>query len=179
MNHTVPPHAGPSASASSMGARILALVREKPGIPLTVVMQAVGIHWAGLYHHVHRLQEEGFVRRSKQGRRCLLYPAGVGYADAPIDGLLLGPTTRRIAEALCEHEGLDVPELARRAGETPRVVYYHLERLVRANLVTSGSPTRYRGLRSTPALRVALVALRRREPASVTPRPATPPDASG
>ena len=99
----------------------------------------------------------GDIQVVRAGRRRLVYPVAGGNAfeRAAGDGIMRGGTARRIAKAIHDAPGRNVQDIAVDIGESPRVVYYHVRRLIEAKLVHSASETRHRDLQ--PTLRLAAI----------------------
>ncbi|GEM_PF-4730454 len=149
---------------------LLDIVAKRPGISLTAITREMNTAWSGVYHHLRALEREGKVKRVTHGRRRLLYPINANQPDPVADGLLHGATARLIAQAIAEHEQLDIAQLEMVLDLKPRVAYYHVRKLLAAALITAGSTTRYRELRATQRL---LQALGRpaQDPTGSPPRP--------
>lgn len=148
------PRASERLVPSPLRNEILGLVTRRPGIPLSQLRSDLPIGWGTLYHHVWRLCKDGKLETRTVGRRRLLYPAGVASEEfAAIQGLLRGKTVRKVATAVLSKPSLSFKELVETTGESDRVVYYHLKRLMDVKLVASSSKTRHFGLMPTDLLR--------------------------
>lgn len=143
----------PTTAPSGPRATILALVAEQPGIALSELLAALGIGWGSLYHHIGKLQDAGAIEVRRKGRRSLVFPAdGDSTRFGDEQGLLRGATVRRVAQAVLEHPGRNVLEISDALSITPRTVYYHVNRLLKAGLIRSGSRTRHQALSPEPHL---------------------------
>ncbi|HVM44621.1 MAG TPA: hypothetical protein VM582_01700 [Candidatus Thermoplasmatota archaeon] len=147
-------HPAGAAPRSGVRHRIVEVVEARPGIPLAELLKEVPIGWGTLYHHIVKLTEGGQLRAVSAGRRRLLFPCHVA-ADPARErarALLRGDTVATIARAVARRAPTSVRDLVVELEESPRVVYYHVRKLVSAGLVQSTSITRYYGLRPSPLL---------------------------
>lgn len=148
---------------------ILRIVEEKPGICMGELMERLSIGWGATYHHIHKLSRAGLLEIRSGGRRRLLFLAGKSdEAEALGRSLLRGATARRVAYAIINHPHASVGDLIEPVGASPRVVYYHLKRLIDAGLIRSSSPTRLFDL--TPGERLEEL-LRKTEESLATEEP--------
>lgn len=132
--------------------RIVQRVLDRPGSSMSELSDALSMSWTQLHYHVTRLEHAGVVRTAKAGRRRLVFPA-LEADEAPDDrALVMERTARALAMLIAENPRCSVNDLVRLSEETPRVVYYHVKRLLESGLVTSSSTTRHRGLAATPRL---------------------------
>ena len=150
-----PGHLSPEAK------RLLTAVRAAPGSTLSTLCRKAKMGWSTLYRALHALEDADLARAKKRGRHTLVYPAESFPARKNAFShavLLQGATVRDIATRISNKPGQDMESLAEHFGLTPRVVYYHLRRLLEGKLIKSSSTTRYRDLVPTPALEEALAA---------------------
>lgn len=139
--------------ASPQRQQIMALVTAQPGVPLGELMGRLDMGWGTIYHHVRIMTRAGLLRTETVGRRRLVFPCRWSReADAVPYGLLKGRSARRIARSIIARPDQSVLDVCESTGESPRVVYYHVRRLIEAELLVSSSPTRRMGLRGTPKL---------------------------
>lgn len=132
--------------------RILQVVYERPGISLTELAQRASMTWGQLNYHLGRLEQAGLVHSTKAGRHRLVFPEKAP-EEAPEDrALLLEKTARLLALLIVENPRVSVTDLVHMSGETPRVVYYHVKKLLEAGLVTSSSARHLRGLTASARL---------------------------
>lgn len=149
--------------------RIMKAVETAPGLPLSHLLTRLDVGWSTLYRELDQLEKAGLIKSRKRGRHCLVYPA-VG-DNAPVKVpltqaiLLQGKTAREIANRISKKPGQDMESLAEALELSPRVVYYHLRRLVEGKLVKSSSTTRYRDLAPTPVLQDLLKSFAKRDKA--------------
>lgn len=151
---------------SSLRRQIVDIIREEPGIAIGGLLEKLPVGWGTVYHHLSKLERGGVVRCVTSGRRRLLYLVEQGAAgqDPHQRSLLGGHTTRTIASIVAEGQGMSIEAIVEQSHETPRVVYYHLKRLIEAGLVQSESATRYRGLMASDRLRELLAEQKSRTP---------------
>lgn len=146
--------------------RIYKAIEKAPGLPLSHLLTRLDVGWSTLYRELEVLEEAGLVRSRKKGRHCLVFPYEDEVATSvPLSQtiLLQGKTAREIAIRIAKKPGQDMEALAEHLDLSPRVVYYHLRRLVEGKLIKSSSTTRYRNLSPTPVLQELLKAFARRE----------------
>ena len=132
--------------------RILQIVYERPGVSVTELAQRLEMTWGQLNYHLTRLASAGLLHTVKAGRHRLVFPEKEP-AETPEDrALLLERTARALALLIVDNPQVTVTDLVRLSGETPRVVYYHVKRLLDAGLVTSSSGIHHRGLAASARL---------------------------
>jgi predicted transcriptional regulator len=133
-------HEGPEARSATPSQRELVhqLIRAKPGISIGELLARLPIGGGTLYHHLSKLQRSGDIYLCVFGRRRLAYPAGerVPAENVAAASILRGRSARRIATAIVCEPNRSVDDISIEVGETRRVVYYHLQRLAKAGLVT-------------------------------------------
>lgn len=149
--------------------RIMKAIETAPGLPLSHLLTRLDVGWSTLYRELDQLEKAGLIKSRKRGRHCLVFPA-VG-ENAPVKVpltqaiLLQGKTAREIASRIAKKPGQDMETLAEHLDLSPRVVYYHLRRLVEGKLIKSSSTTRYRDLTPTPVLQDLLKGFAKRDKA--------------
>lgn len=146
--------------------RIYKAIEKAPGLPLSHLLTRLDVGWSTLYRELNALEDAGLIASKKRGRHCLVYPAGeevTGRGALSQTILLQGRTAREIAARIAKKPGQDMETLAEHLDLSPRVVYYHLRRLVEGKLIKSSSTTRYRDLAPTPALNELLKAFAKRD----------------
>lgn len=132
--------------------RILQIVHERPGISVTDLSHRLQMTWGQLNYHLGRLEQVGLLHTVKAGRHRMVFPDRQS-DEAPEDrALLLERTARALALLILENPRVSVTDLVRMSNESPRVVYYHVKKLLDAGLVTSSSGVHHRGLSATPRL---------------------------
>lgn len=133
--------------------RLTRLLERHPGLPLGEAARRLGIAWGTLSYHVRLMDARREIFVQRVGRRTLLYASAPPLDELPeLRALLREPATRKVAIAVARGRAAGVNALIERTGESPRVVYHHLKRLIDAGLVTSAAPRRHRGLAATPRL---------------------------
>lgn len=143
---------------SPVAQRILDLVRRRPGLTTRDVAAQLDLAWATVAYHQRRLEQEGLLSTTEQGRRLVLH-AREGLDEPPmhaLQALLQGQTMRRVALAVQAEPGLGEDALARHLGLPLRALRYHLERLAAAGLLEASDPLRREGLVPTPLLDLLL-----------------------
>lgn len=119
--------------SSPLRARILALIAETPGITPTHVRERASVSWATLYHHLAALRDAQQVHMVKEGRRTRLFVAGQ-QPRHPLPPVLKG-TRRRVAETIARLGSAPPALVAKEAGVSRRMAYYHVNRLQEQGLV--------------------------------------------
>lgn len=146
----------PTGTESAVRKRFLALVQERPGITVSVLRGELQVGSGTMTYWIRKLRADGLIQCHRHGRRLLLYPAGGPSKDPTSDALLRGATVHGIAALVHKNPGIDLQRLVALSGHGTRSVYYHVQNLLKAGLVTSASATRLRELRATPKLSAAL-----------------------
>lgn len=149
---------------SALRRQIVDIVRENPGLAIGDLLARLPVGWGTVYHHLSKLERCGIVRGVTSGRRRLLYLVehGATGPDPEQRSLIAGRTAREIATIIASGSGMSIEQVVEASSASPRVVYYHLKRLLEAGLIQSDSATRYRGLVATSRLKEMLDELRRR-----------------
>lgn len=134
--------------------QIVEMVKQRPGVSVGDIMDELQVGWGTLYHHLTKLSRSRIIQTSVVGRRRLVYPV-VPDQDPTVDkhmAMLRGKTARRVAEGVLAQPHITIQELTVLLDESPRVVYYHVKRLLDAQLILSDSKTRHTGLHPSPQL---------------------------
>lgn len=162
---------------SPLRQQILAIVRAQPGIPIGELMGRLGIGWGTVYHHIAKLTRQGLIRTHASGRRRLIFPApyAIEPQEAPGFAIVRGATAQRIARSILAKPGQSVGEICQDVAESPRVVYYHVKRLLEAGLVESSSRTRHHDLRPSVRLGELLAHIEKGEQPVAAPAPQPKP----
>ena len=153
----VRPRDGVHILASPQRMSLLRLILARPGISLREASRQLQMNWATVTYHAMRLESAGLIQSRTVGRHRICYPMGnadEGLVEAR--GILSEATARRIAAFIVEHPGTRISEVIRGTGESQRVVYYHLKRLVDAGLLSMSERGRYRGLVATSKMYAAI-----------------------
>lgn len=125
---------------------------ERPGVSITEVAARLSMTWGQINYHLIRLTHAGLVTTVKAGRHRLVFPSDHS-PEMPEDrAILLGKTARAIALVIVENPYVAITDLVRISGESERVVYYHVRRLLDAGLVSSASGSHLRGLTASARL---------------------------
>jgi predicted transcriptional regulator len=129
-------------------ARLLASLRERPGLTVRELREASGLSRIVVEHHLTMLAAHRLVRKTAMGRANRYYAT-----DAPLDEealeaslALLDATRRAVAEVVARRGDATQRDLMETTGLSQRLVSYHLARLSRTRLVLvhEGAPLRYR-----------------------------------
>lgn len=134
--------------------KVLRVVKRAPGTTLDAARQSAELGAGSFYIHLRNLVKARLivVRRTKDKRRALLYPAG---ADVPrrLPPPKLGVKARDIARRIAKKPGLDASEYVEKLPFERRKLYYHISRLVRDGyLESTGEGEGYKALQPTPKL---------------------------
>lgn len=143
--------------------QLLKAIKKRPGSAYQTLMAEAGIRGYGsFYSAVKALKARGKVREVRRGGRVLLFPASSRHDPrlASHMAALHRGTAQEVAKGLLDHPGATPVELAAHLGLSPRVTYYHLDRLRGVGLAIDrgGWPSRYD---PGPGLRTALMAISR------------------
>ena len=153
----------PDPLAAPQRQTMLRLVQACPGLTVRALQARLSYQWSSFYLHLRRLVDAGHIRvetdpQDARIRRIFPVTEGVASMPAPPRPPVLKGLSLELARLVVAQPGLDFPELTALLGTPSRNVHYHLKRLCELGLVTSGSTTRYRDLRPTPALLRAIEA---------------------
>lgn len=105
--------------------RILALVRERPGVTFGDLRRATGMGAGTLTYHARVLERAGVLHSVPDGqvRRFFTLDAGRVAPTPPLD--------ERAVQALRERGPMSAGELARALGVSRQALHYHLKRMLR------------------------------------------------
>jgi predicted transcriptional regulator len=119
------------ALASEARARLLALIRENPGICLSDVAERMGVARNTIRHHLRVLERVQLVRVAKEGNLQVFYAVGSQALQAPA-WLRRNETCLAILRAVAQSAtGLAREEVHKLLPEVPdRTRNYHLKRLL-------------------------------------------------
>lgn len=146
-----------AALQSPMRRRILALVRDRPGISVSEVARALDTLWTTAAFHVERLESARLVASARIGRRRVLFPAErIAWDMLEARGLLAEAPCRAVARAIAERPRVGITDLCSATGLSERAVYHHVKRLVDAGLVRPAFARSYGALEPTASLAQAL-----------------------
>lgn len=107
---------GLEVSLDSKRAQVKLIVSLSPGIHLRKLQKLLGASFSTTRYHVDRLERDGEIVRSKDGRYDRLYPAGTAEGMKAVYAVLQSRTARRVLQALAESEELTNGDLAALAG---------------------------------------------------------------
>jgi DNA-binding transcriptional ArsR family regulator len=118
--------------------KLLVAIREHPGAPVTDLSVHAGIPRNTAVYHLHRLEREGLVSSTKNGRMRLYFAPGAldQRQRAPAIAVLRNPVTQRVAAEVGASPGLDQRALCARMGLAPSLAHWHATRLVEAGVMT-------------------------------------------
>lgn len=119
------------ALKSEMRNRILALIRDNPGICLSDAAERMGVARNTIRHHLRVLERVGLVRVEDDANLKVYYPAGAQAIQVPA-WLRRNETCLRILRAIAESAtGLSREDVRALLPEMPdRTRNYHLQRLL-------------------------------------------------
>lgn len=137
---------------------ILRLATESPGISFGELKACTGLGWGTLYHHVTAMHRANLVQTRVVHRRRILLPLHAHAIErvAIANAILRGGTARLVAQFAASRGPTDVAEMTRELGVGPRAVYYHVKRLVEAELLVCDRGDRRLIIRATDTLIQAL-----------------------
>jgi len=135
-DQTIPPEKRVDGSnqASSLPlpnrARILALVREHPGVCVEDIAKTLGISRTGVEYHVRVLARDRLLSHVRHGRRLRMFPPDLHRTvQRNLLGQLRLPVARSLLLDLREHPTESWRFFARRLGISSRTVRWHVTRL--------------------------------------------------
>ncbi|HLE96665.1 MAG TPA: helix-turn-helix domain-containing protein [Candidatus Thermoplasmatota archaeon] len=145
-------------------ARLLTLVRERPGAPTADLVIAASLNEATALHHLETLERARFVKSLRVGRDRLWFEAGAERPDAPTLAALHAPTRRELLDAVHRRPGVTQADLARELGLTRATLSHHVRHLRDAGLLQA----------RRDGLRIRLYAVRETDSPRASPDPVPP-----
>lgn len=116
-------------------ARLLALVRERPGVSTADLVSASGLNESTMLYHLDRLERSGYAKSVRAGRDRVWYEAAAPRPDAARLKALHAPSRQQLLEAVLREPGLAKGEYAMMLGVAKATVHHHFAELERAGLV--------------------------------------------
>lgn len=97
--------------------RVLAMVRETPGIGPQAIADALGTGWGVTIYHLDKLEKAGLLASQRTGHhRCYFVPGAIPRDDQKTVALFRADTTRRVAQLVQQKPGLTQSQLANELG---------------------------------------------------------------
>jgi predicted transcriptional regulator len=130
------PRERPAPIQNSTRKRVLAMVRDHPGLSLQEIANGMALTRTATTYHVRRLQKQGEIRTMRQGRTVRHFPPSV---SAPAHQRMLGTLRLRMARAVVHRLAQDPTaswrSLARDLEIAPHTVRWHVKRLEESGLI--------------------------------------------
>ncbi|MHB8604940.1 MAG: winged helix-turn-helix transcriptional regulator [Thermoplasmatota archaeon] len=115
--------------------RLLALVRDAPGVSTRELAERARMNDGTLLHHLRALERAHFVKSLRVARDRVWFETGTAVPAREALEARAAPTRRALLEAIAREPGLSETELASRAGLVKATVHHHLRSLHGARLV--------------------------------------------
>jgi predicted transcriptional regulator len=115
--------------------KILAAVREDPGLNTSLLAQRVGLSWHTTIYHVLVLQRRHQVETELAGRERRVFPAGIPDLHRGWLAVLRNPNAADVLRLMLHGERHSIPELSLRSGRSHKVIRRQIANLVSAGLV--------------------------------------------
>ncbi len=116
--------------------RIVALLRERPGLSTKQVQERLDLAWGTLTYHLRILEDHRHVVSKRYGRYRRHFVNGhEDPGDRDLLATLQHPSTARVAEAIREAPGSNQTEVGDAVGVTSGTVVYHVKRLLEVDAV--------------------------------------------
>lgn len=115
--------------------RLLAIIRDRPGIHKAGLCEESGLAWGTVHYHLRVLERARTVVIDAGRREARIFPDGTPERHRAWLGALRNPDSPRILGELQDAPGQGVTDLSRRLGLSPKVVRRHLDRMHRRGLV--------------------------------------------
>lgn len=126
-------------------------IEAHPGARLKQMQIHFDVGWSSAFRWVDRLEAEGLVKRIKEGNTVFLFPTHEKVDRKKLRAQLA--TTSDKAQQILAHvnrnPGIDFLGLCRRLrGFSGHSIYYHVRKLIKNGIITSGQKHRYADLRA-------------------------------
>ncbi|MBI2076895.1 MAG: winged helix-turn-helix transcriptional regulator [Euryarchaeota archaeon] len=132
--------------------RIRELVRERPGIGLSEVADALDLGWGTTVYHVNRMEAAGLLASASSGRRRALFLPEHGRTTREAIALLSSDAQVRLLSYVRHRPGCSQRELAAAANLSLPLANRYLRRLEDEGLLASQKSWRTRAYQPTRAL---------------------------
>ncbi|MGH7427533.1 MAG: winged helix-turn-helix transcriptional regulator [Candidatus Methylomirabilaceae bacterium] len=111
-------------------------IKANPGINMSQARRALGMGWGAAIRHARILEERGVVTSRREGRELLLFPRSIQMGpESALARFLHRSRVRQIIDAVRGCPGIQRTRLAAATGMSPRILRYHLDRLIAQGLV--------------------------------------------
>jgi DNA-binding IclR family transcriptional regulator len=115
--------------------KILQVVRQDPGIHVSLLAKRAGLSWQTTRYHLRILQTQGLVQVDKGGRERRAFPLGVSTTHRSWLAALRTGEAAQVLRLLLTEPGQTIPALSRRMGHSEKVVRRQIANLSQAGLV--------------------------------------------
>lgn len=122
-----------SPAANSSRERLLALIRDRPGLHKSALCHETGLAWGTVDYHLRLLERGNLVSRHSVGRTTRLFPAGLRERQSVL-ATLADHAAARILAAVREAPQR-MGSLSDHLGLSPKVVRRHVARLLHEGLL--------------------------------------------
>jgi DNA-binding MarR family transcriptional regulator len=128
--------------------QLVTAIRQEPGVHASDLGRRVQVGWGNLVYHLDRLEDEGLVFSTIDGRHRRFFVAGeVAWTAREQLALLKNARARELYEIIFEHPDVPQHELAKFAGVSASNATRNLRKLEQAGLIerrTQGRAVQYR-----------------------------------
>ena len=131
----MPPSDATSRDGEATRQRLLALIRDSPGVHKSALCDASSLAWGTVDYHLRLLVRAGQVTLARAGRQTKVFPGRLSEERERLLATLAREPTARIAGALKERPDQGLGALVDRLGLSPKVVRRHIVRLLEHGLL--------------------------------------------
>jgi predicted transcriptional regulator len=126
-----------TVAAHPQRARIIALLRDRPGLHLRELQRQLNLSRGVADHHLRKLLQAGLIsERASHGYRCFFVRGTLDRRLMEAVPALRSDGASRILSAVVSRPGQGLEDLARSTSLTSQTVAYHVRRLQAAGLLT-------------------------------------------
>ncbi|MGQ0536657.1 MAG: MarR family transcriptional regulator [Methanobacteriota archaeon] len=123
---------GPQVLEHATRDRIYTTIKTRPGIHYRALMSDLAIANGTLVHHLHTLEREHFIRRSRHGLHLRFYPVGPVVVEAEA----LSPKHLALLEFVRSRPGTTQVDVATALGTSRQALHYHVHGLAGRGLLS-------------------------------------------
>ena len=147
----------------------LEVIRKKPGIRFTALINETGANRGTGHYHLGVLERVGAIHTIRGDQSARYFPVDLDRGDAPLMAVLMQGRVRELVQTILEDPGIKQHDLTKALGMSRRVVGKYAKLLVNKNLVREEPAARTKRYFPTDQLGRIIKDLERAEAASSAP----------
>lgn len=131
---------------SQLDENLLNQIDKSPGIRYRELLRLTGLSNGVLSYHLAELEESKVIKVDRGRRVTRYYPLHISAEISNIIGYVRNSVSRQIVTILSQSNGCTLGEIAAFTNKAPSTVSWHLQRLVKAGIVSKALVRKLDGL---------------------------------